>query len=110
MATQTKGVADAAASLESDFLEAATRRRDEATKSPLDERHHEAMQLLVALAATVDQIEPKASVAESAITLPPVTPGSISCLSLDFCRTHRSDQKRLPSWSRSTRLRTANSI
>jgi hypothetical protein len=59
MATQTKGVADAAASLKSDFLEAATRRRDEATKSPLDERHHEAMLLLVALAATVDQIEPR---------------------------------------------------
>ena len=58
MAARTKGVADAAASLKSDFLDAATRRRDEATKSPLDERYHEAMQLLAALAATVDQIEP----------------------------------------------------
>jgi hypothetical protein len=35
-----------------------TRRRVEATKSPLDERYYEAMQLLAALAATVDQIEP----------------------------------------------------
>jgi hypothetical protein len=58
MAAQTKGVADAAASLKSDFLDAATRRRDEATKSPFDERYHEAMQLLAALAATVDQIQP----------------------------------------------------
>jgi hypothetical protein len=31
---------------------------DEAIKTPLDERHHEAMNLLSALAATVDQIEP----------------------------------------------------
>ena len=58
MAAQMKWVADAATSLKSDFLDAATRRRDEATKSPLDERYHEAMQLLAALAATVDQIEP----------------------------------------------------
>jgi hypothetical protein len=58
MAAQTKGVAEAAASLKSDFLDAATRRGDEATKSPLDERHHEATKLLSALAATVDQIEP----------------------------------------------------
>jgi hypothetical protein len=58
MAAQTKGVADAAASLKSDFLDAATRRRDEATKSPFDERYHEAMQLLAVLAATVDQIQP----------------------------------------------------
>ena len=58
MAAQTKGVADAAASLKSDFLDAATRRRDEAAKSPLDERYNEAMQLLAVLAATVDQIEP----------------------------------------------------
>ena len=57
MAAQMKWVADAATSLKSDFLDAATRRRDEATKSPLDERYHEAMQLLAALAATVDQIE-----------------------------------------------------
>jgi hypothetical protein len=55
MATQTKGVADAAASLKSDFLEAATRRQDEA---PFDERYYEAMKLLAVLAATVDQIEP----------------------------------------------------
>ena len=58
MATQTKGVAEAAASLKSDFLEAATRRQDEATKTPFDERYYEAMKLLAALAATVDQIEP----------------------------------------------------
>ncbi|MET0531328.1 MAG: hypothetical protein ABW003_23850 [Microvirga sp.] len=58
MATQTKAVADAAASLKSDFLDAASRRRDEAIKSPLDERHHEAMQLLTALATTVGQVEP----------------------------------------------------
>jgi hypothetical protein len=58
MAAHTKGIADAAASLKSDFLDASTRRGDEATKSPLDERHHEAMNLLSALAATVDQIEP----------------------------------------------------
>jgi hypothetical protein len=58
MATQTKGVADAAATLKSDLLTAATRRRDEATKSLLDERYHEAMQLLATLAATVDEIEP----------------------------------------------------
>jgi hypothetical protein len=58
MATQTKGVADAAASLKLDFLEAATFRRDEATKIPFDERYYEAMKLLAVLAATVDQIEP----------------------------------------------------
>jgi hypothetical protein len=58
MATQTKGVSDAAASLKSDFLAAATRRREEATRSPLDERYYDAMQLLAALASTVDHIEP----------------------------------------------------
>jgi hypothetical protein len=58
MATQTKGVADAAASLKSDFMAAANRRRDEATRFPLDERYHEAMQILAALAATVDHIDP----------------------------------------------------
>jgi hypothetical protein len=58
MATQTKGVADAAASLKLDFLEAVTFRRDEATKIPFDERYYEAMKLLAVLAATVDQIEP----------------------------------------------------
>ena len=58
MAAQTKGVVDAAASLKLDFLDAVTRRRDEATKSPLDERYYEATQLLATLAATVDQIEP----------------------------------------------------
>jgi hypothetical protein len=58
MATHTKGVADAAAFLKSDFQEAAIRRREEATKTPLDERYYEAMKLLAALADTVDQIEP----------------------------------------------------
>jgi hypothetical protein len=59
MATQTKGVAAAAASLKSDFLAAATRRREEAIRSPLDERYYEAIQLLASLAATVDHIEPR---------------------------------------------------
>jgi hypothetical protein len=72
MATHTRGVADAAASLKSDFLDAASRRGDEATRSPLDERHHEAMHLLAALAGTVDQIEPSLLAAYSELWEGPV--------------------------------------
>jgi hypothetical protein len=58
MAIKVMGLAGPAASLKHGFLTTADWRRDEALRHLTDERHMDAMQLLLGLAGTVDQIEP----------------------------------------------------
>jgi hypothetical protein len=80
MATQTRGLTDAAASLKVDLLDTAEFRRNEAIENPLDERYLDAMELLNSLAATVDQTEPRLLAAYAELWVGPVEASALEGL------------------------------